>query len=280
MRESLIEDLKNLGLNIYEAKVYLALIERSSLDTAEIAQISGVPRARTYDILDNLVRRGLASLKPGKNKKYGALDIETFRQRLIAENREASIERELKIEETSLKLKKKLEKLYSPENLPSDPLQYIEIIRNPARIHQKFLQLLHESKKEILIFTKPPYAGNVDQKSEQIQLQEQLMQRGVRIKSICEIPSDPQERRWWLKRIENASPYGEETRVIKELPMKLAVFDELTVIYTLEDPILHTTSVTTMVTEHRSLAKSLKMLFDNIWEKALDYHSLEVEGGD
>ena len=279
MQESLIEDLQELGLNVYEAKVYLAIIERSSLDTAEIAQISGVPRARTYDILDNLVRRGLASLRPGKQKRYSAIDIDTFRQRLIADTRETSLQKEQKIERIASELKTKIAKIYTPENQISDPLQYIEIIKNPLQIHKRFQQLTAESKKEILILTKPPYAGNQAQVVEQFKQQAKLIKRGVKVKSIYEIPQEPSARNWWIQIVSKAVKSGEDARAAAELPMKLAIFDELIVLYTLEDPILHQSSVTTMIIEHRALAKSLKMLFNNIWSTALDYQAIQTEGG-
>jgi sugar-specific transcriptional regulator TrmB len=274
MHESLIEDLQDLGLNIYEAKAYLALIERSSLDTAEVAQISGIPRARTYDILDNLVRRGLASLKPGKQKRYSAIDVDMFSQKLIADTREQFVEKEQKIEKTAQKLKARLESVYSPDNLISDPLQYIEIIKNPLQIHLRFQQLVGESKEEILIFNKPPFAANQSQIGDQFRQQAKLLERGVMVKSIYEIPVDPLEKKWWFEIIKGAAEHGEQARAVKELPMKMAVFDEQIVIYTLEDPVLRKTSVTTLVIRHRSLAKSLKLLFDTIWDKAMDYHFL------
>lgn len=279
MQKSLIEDLQELGLNVYEAKVYLAIIERSSMNTAEITQVSGVPRARTYDILDNLVRRGLASLKPGKQKRYSAIDIDIFRQRLIADNREESLKREQKIDKIARELKTKIAKIYTPENQISDPLQYIEIIKNPMQIHKRFQQLTVESKKEILILTKPPYAGNQTQVVEQFRQQAKLMKRGVKVKSIYEIPKEPAAKNWWIQVVNKAVEAGEDARAIDELPMKLAIFDEQIVLYTLEDPVLRQSSVTTMIIEHRSLAKSLKMLFNNIWSTAMDYHSIKKEGG-
>jgi len=279
MQKSLIEDLQELGLNVYEAKVYLAIIERSSMNTAEITQVSGVPRARTYDILDNLVRRGLASLKPGKQKRYSAIDIDIFRQRLIADNREESLKREQKIDKIARELKTKIAKIYTPENQISDPLQYIEIIKNPMQIHKRFQQLTVESKKEILILTKPPYAGNQTQVVEQFRQQARLMKRGVKVKSIYEIPKEPAAKNWWMQVVNKAVEAGEDAKAIDELPMKLAIFDEQIVLYTLEDPVLRQSSVTTMIIEHRSLAKSLKMLFNNIWSTAMDYHSIKKEGG-
>ena len=50
-----LEELTRLGLTIYEAKAYLALIRRGSSTAAEVARLAGVPRQRIYDVLASLV---------------------------------------------------------------------------------------------------------------------------------------------------------------------------------------------------------------------------------
>ncbi|MDO8517120.1 MAG: helix-turn-helix domain-containing protein, partial [Nanoarchaeota archaeon] len=37
-------------LNIYETKVWIALLQKGISTAGEIAEISGVPRSRTYDV--------------------------------------------------------------------------------------------------------------------------------------------------------------------------------------------------------------------------------------
>ncbi len=60
-------------LNIYETKVWLALLSRGISSAGEIAEVSGVPRSRTYDVLESLEKRGFAIEKLGKPVKYLAV---------------------------------------------------------------------------------------------------------------------------------------------------------------------------------------------------------------
>lgn len=278
MDESLVDDLQQLGLNIYEAKVYLALMERDSLDTGEVAKISRVPRARTYDVLDSLLNKGLASLRPGKLKKYSALEIETFKRKLVSDTKKEYVEKEKKIERVSLTLRRKLESIYATENLTSDPIEYIEIIKEPSQVANKFARLVKEAKEEVLVFTKPPFAAAPESKELNGQVSGEVasLRRGVVHKSIYEIPVDPTERLLIYKEADEMVKAGEEARAIDKLPTKLAIFDEKIVIFTLEDPLLKKPSVTTQIIEHRSLAKTLKIVFNTLWEKAMDYHILKV----
>src|SRR3989338_10689759 len=61
------------GLNIYEAKVWTALLSKGVASAGEIAEISDVPRSRTYDVLESLEKQGFAMQKIGKPVKYLAV---------------------------------------------------------------------------------------------------------------------------------------------------------------------------------------------------------------
>lgn len=64
------EELKLLGLNDKEIKVYLSLLELGESLASEIANKSNVPRASIYDILERLQQEGLVSYIKKDFKKY------------------------------------------------------------------------------------------------------------------------------------------------------------------------------------------------------------------
>jgi len=54
-------DLKNhFKLNIYEVKIWTALLSRGIASAGELADISGVPRSRCYDVLETLEKKDLS----------------------------------------------------------------------------------------------------------------------------------------------------------------------------------------------------------------------------
>ncbi|MHC1589532.1 MAG: TrmB family transcriptional regulator [Candidatus Hecatellaceae archaeon] len=55
--------LKRLGLTEYEAKAYLALLKLGSADAKTLAEASGVPRTRIYDVIHRLERHSLVQRK-------------------------------------------------------------------------------------------------------------------------------------------------------------------------------------------------------------------------
>lgn len=276
MERSLLEDLLELGLNQYEAKAYLALLERSSLSTGEVARISKVPRARTYDVLETLVEKGLASLKPGRYKKYSAADIDTFKNKLTIDTQRTYREKVERIERTALTLKRKMESIYAKRDQATDPLQYIEIIRDPAMAAQRFLSLREKVRQEEIAFVKGPFTGDKEKLKEQVKVQcERFRTRGLKARVIYEM-RDEQDK-WQLELIDIAVKHGgEEARIVSNLPLKACVFDRKIVLLSLQDPVKQKESFTTLMIEHPNLAIGLKMLFDFLWETASDYKSLEA----
>tara|TARA_Y100000310_G_scaffold345528_1_gene466029 strand:- start:43 stop:828 length:786 start_codon:yes stop_codon:yes gene_type:complete len=74
IKSEIIHKVKNyFSLNIYETKVWLALLQKGVASAGEIAELSGVPRSRTYDVLESLEKQGFAVQKIGKPVKYLAV---------------------------------------------------------------------------------------------------------------------------------------------------------------------------------------------------------------
>ena len=64
------EELKLLGLNDVDVKVYLSLLKLGIASASDIAKNSGIPRASIYDVLERLGKEGLVSYIVKDYKKY------------------------------------------------------------------------------------------------------------------------------------------------------------------------------------------------------------------
>ncbi len=67
------KQLKNLGLNSYEVKIWTALLSRGVSTAGELSDIANVPRSRSYDVLESLEKKGFVIIKLGKPIKYIAV---------------------------------------------------------------------------------------------------------------------------------------------------------------------------------------------------------------
>ncbi len=73
---------KIFDLNLYEVKVWAALLSRGTSTAGELSNISDVPRSRTYDILESLEKKGFILMKLGKPIKFVALKPEEVVERV------------------------------------------------------------------------------------------------------------------------------------------------------------------------------------------------------
>lgn len=73
---------KIFDLNLYEVKVWTALLSRGTSTAGELSNISDVPRSRTYDILESLEKKGFIVMKIGKPIKFVALKPEEVVERV------------------------------------------------------------------------------------------------------------------------------------------------------------------------------------------------------
>ena len=73
---------KIFDLNLYEVKVWAALLSRGTSTAGELSNISDVPRSRTYDILESLEKKGFIIMKLGKPIKFVALKPEEVVERV------------------------------------------------------------------------------------------------------------------------------------------------------------------------------------------------------
>jgi sugar-specific transcriptional regulator TrmB len=64
------EELKLLGLNDVDIKVYLSLLKLGAAPASDIAKRAEIPRASVYDILERLEQEGLVSYSVKDFKKY------------------------------------------------------------------------------------------------------------------------------------------------------------------------------------------------------------------
>jgi len=278
---------KEFGLNKYETRSYLALLERDTLPVTEIAKLAGIPRTAAYEALENLLKKGFCVAKPGKVKQYSAIDPVLLKEKVLGELNDSFEARLLEINAKRDELlaqkelaKKNFNELYQEikplfKNSRSNdtPLDYIEIIKDPYQIHKKLIDLANKAKKEILVFTKPPYAIPKDLIDEQGESDAESLNRGISIRAIYEVPKDQNESDWLFRFISSVVKSGEQARVIDALPLKMVIYDEKTVLFPLEDPVVAGTSFTTQVIEHSPLAIGLKVFFNMMWEKSQDFQA-------
>jgi sugar-specific transcriptional regulator TrmB len=91
LNESLVKDLRQFGLNQYEAKTYLALSVYGPLTAFQISEKARIPQSKVYEIMRSLIIKSLAESWETKPRKFKAIEP-VFGLKKIVEVRKQSVE--------------------------------------------------------------------------------------------------------------------------------------------------------------------------------------------
>jgi len=251
-----------LGLTGYEARVYVALIGRDRYTAAQVARESGVPRQRIYDVLAALTERGLVRPLDGRVVCYAAVDPASAIERLMAAHR-ASFSR---LEQTTTKLVEQLVPLWSSGRDETDPLDYVEVIRDREVLVERWAELHNSAQREILSVAKAPFQITSATPAGMTALR-RVTDAGGRVRAIYE-RAGLEGKADLLAEVEGFVELGEEARVADTVPMRMMIVDGTHVLMSLRDPVAGASSTTNILIEHPALATSLTYTFEVLWEQA------------
>ena len=132
--EKLIDNLKELGLNTYESKVYIALLKKNPATGYEISKIANIPQARTYDTLKALASKKIVVATNSKPVEYSPI----------------------KPKELTKRFKRKMASTidYLENHLPEVKDNYNEPILSifgTTNIQQKIIEIIRSAEKEIYL---------------------------------------------------------------------------------------------------------------------------------
>jgi len=265
---TLVPDLVAVGLTENEAKVYCCLLRKQHFTASEIARCAKVNRSKIYQVLAGLISKGLCIEKLSKVRKYEAVDPEVAFTKLIEDQKN-------KITQLN-NISDILIPIYKQKDHNSSPLDFIQVFSTPASIIRKHHNLELNSKKFVLSFCKAPYAMTKDLDIH-VEQKESMSKNNVVYKSIFEV--EPDDLHFFARRMKNFELQGEEIKVAYHLPIKLHVFDDHTVMFSMINTINPQGHLTYLVIEHPDLAETLIATFNDYWEKAISVDDfLEREG--
>ena len=138
------------------------------------------------------------------------------------------------------------------------------MLRDRGAINERFAELQASVKREILVFTKPPYATPPPENVGGIEVARSHLARSVYELDILEDEATARG----IKRFIDA---GEEARFVEHVPLKLVIIDEATVLFGMQDPMAGAEDLTIMVVEHPALAQTLKLAFNRVWDRGLEF---------
>lgn len=266
VQRKVLEGLRGIGLNLYERNLYAALLIKKVATASELSELSRVPRARAYDVLESLEQKGFVVVQHGSPFKYVAVEpMDAF------ENLKANVKNEAertvkRLEELKksdimnelISIFKKDLKLVAPENFSG-------IIKSNDKIKQQTRALFSKTDKYVNILTSEK---GLEDLSYHLKYLGKLKKRNVNIKVVAPITDKNKGL------IQELSPYIKIKDIsgIDSPVGKLHIFDGKQVILGLiSDKEVDPSQETAFWTYSSHVAKDLmEPMFNQMWEKATE----------
>src|SRR3972149_9387610 len=180
---------KIFDLNLYEVKVWTALLSRGTSTAGELSNISDVPRSRTYDILESLEKKGFIIMKLGKPIKFVALKPEEVVERVKKNLAKESQEKTKRLE--TLKSDEVLEEL---DTLFTQGIKFVEpadlsgSLKGRQNLYNHIDMMVRNAETSVAIITTKE---GLNRKMEALMMSfEKAKKRGVRIRIAAPIDSN------------------------------------------------------------------------------------------
>lgn len=149
-----LDALKSIGLNLYERKIFVALLAKGVATAAEVSEIANVPRSRSYDVLESLVEKGFVVFQASKPIKYMALAPKDALERMQENMRKGHAETLQRIEKLkSSPMIKEMEKVYKDGLNLVEPADMTGTLKGATTIERQMQSIFKTAKKSINIVT-------------------------------------------------------------------------------------------------------------------------------
>ncbi|MBD3252953.1 hypothetical protein GF386_04430 [Candidatus Pacearchaeota archaeon] len=250
---------KIFDLNLYEVRVWTALLSRGVSTAGELSNISDVPRSRTYDILETLEKKGFIVMKLGKPIKFVALKpeevIERVKKNLISDANEKSKRLEkLKGED----ILDELNSLFTQGVKFVEPADLSGSVKGRQNVYNHLDMMVREAEKTITIVTT---AMGLNRKLEALMPGlEKAKKRGVKIRIAAPVDDTNKE-------VANDLSKVAEVKNMPKIRARFAIVDSEQLLFmVLDDEKVHPNYDVAVWLSTDFFAEAMEQLFEAAWK--------------
>jgi HTH-type transcriptional regulator, sugar sensing transcriptional regulator len=193
VKEDFLNKLRQLfSLNLYEVRIWTALLSRGISTAGELSEIGDVPRSRAYDVLESLEKKGFIVMKLGKPINYIAVEPQE-----VVERAKKLVNKTAKTQVKKLDSLKGGEMLKELDSLHKQGIEFIEpsdlsgALRGRHNIYTHMETLVKGAKKSVYIMTSSK--GLVRKVESMRGVLQSLSKKGVDIKIAAPVDKDSAE---------------------------------------------------------------------------------------
>jgi sugar-specific transcriptional regulator TrmB len=268
-----LDELEDIGLNMYERKIYSALLGRSVSTAGELSEMTNVPRSRAYDVLESLAEKGLVVIKSSKPMEYVAIPPEQAIENIKQQHKQELEDKLDKLEDfKDSEAVDELESLYDQGVELVDPAEMSGSLKGEHQINQHRGTMMKDADKSIKIMTSEE--GLNDLRENHADLLNEAKEQGISVKVLAPVSDRNKESFESLKEFAEVRHIGgleEKLEGIDAPEGRVTIVDDdaLTMSMTHDD--VHSTQDTAFWSKSDHMADSvLSPVFDVLWHHSQD----------
>jgi HTH-type transcriptional regulator, sugar sensing transcriptional regulator len=260
VKEDFLSSIRRyFDLNLYEGKLWAALLSRGVSTAGELSDIADVPRSRSYDVLESLEKKGFVVMKLGKPIKYLAVPPSEVVERVKKNMHQEAATKVQRLD--SLKnsdLLNELETLHNQGVELVEPSELSGAIRGRHNLYNHIELAIREAKKSVTIMTT---TQGLLRKVESLKTSlEAAKKRGIDIKIAAPLTRETSAVVKDLKRIA-------EVRHVDNVKARFCVVDNSNLVFTvMDDNDVHPTYDVGIWVNTPFFASALSNMFNLAWQ--------------
>jgi len=259
--EKIKQAINQLGLSDYETRVYFCLLQCEQLTAMELAKAADVPPSKIYSVIRKLENKHYCTRIPGAEKKYNAI---------VPSN---SISKQIGLLHNQIKqltdISEDLDAYYNSRKKNNNALDYIEVLKDRDLIIQRTNQLEAASHLKILCLLKSPFIHDLT-----AIVQGKIVDFMPNVKYINIFDEAELENKLMPEVMMMFQEHGVEVRLCKNIPVKLAIFDDSTVLINTKDNISNSNTSTALIVHHEDLIRAFSDLFDFYYKQSIPLNEM------
>jgi sugar-specific transcriptional regulator TrmB len=261
MEEKFLTQLRqHFDLNLYEVKIWTALLSRGISTAGELSDIANVPRSRAYDVLESLERKGFAVMKLGKPIKYIAVQPEEVMERVKKNYKESAMEKTADLEKLrDSEVVLQLKQLYEKGIEMIEPTELSGALKGRHNLHDHIDLLIKDAEKTIYIVTS---VSEINRLAEfHFASLKEAKGKGVKVKIAAEVTSENVSS---VKSLLEAC----DIRFMDHIKARFYIIDGEEVLFMLlPEEEVHPTYDTGIWVHSPFFASALQDLFEHTWDR-------------
>lgn len=193
VKEEFLNKLRRyFSLNLYEVKIWAALLSRGVSTAGELSDIANVPRSRSYDVLESLEKKGFVVMKLGKPIKYLAVPPSEVVERVKKNMKKEADDKVKKLEDLkSTELLNELNSLHSQGVELVEPTDLSGSLRGRHNLYNHLELTIRNAEESVIIMTT---TKGLMRKIEGLKgTFQQIKKRGVKIRIAAPITKETKE---------------------------------------------------------------------------------------